>query len=138
LRTTLEELRDGARREGAPVTVAADGDLNVMVRPLAIKRCIGNLIANAQRYGNKVAVNSLREGRFVTIHIDDDGPGIAPEHREEVFRPFLRLDEARNQDQGGSGLGLAIARDIARAHGGEITLAASALGGLRATIRIPV
>ena len=138
LRATLEELRDGARREGAPVTVAADGDLNVMVRPLAIKRCIGNLIANAQRYGKKVAVNSLREGRFVIIHIDDDGPGIAPEHREEVFRPFLRLDEARNQDQGGSGLGLAIARDIARAHGGEITLGASALGGLRATIRIPV
>ena len=138
LRQTLEELRDGARRDGAPVTVATSGDLNVKLRPLAMKRCIGNLVANAQRYGQCVAVTALREGRFVVINVDDDGPGIAPEHREDVFRPFLRLDEARNQDQGGSGLGLAIARDISRAHGGDITLGVSPLGGLRATIRIPV
>ena len=65
------------------------------------------------------------------------GPGIAPEHREDVFRPFLRLDEARNQDEGGSGLGLAIARDIARSHGGDIVLGTSPLGGLRASLRIP-
>ena len=80
----------------------------------------------------------MRDARFVTIHVDDDGPGIPPEHREDVFRPFLRLDEARNQDEGGSGLGLAIARDIARAHGGDVTLATSPLGGLRASVRIPV
>jgi two-component system osmolarity sensor histidine kinase EnvZ len=70
--------------------------------------------------------------------VDDDGPGIAPEHREDVFRPFHRLDEARNQDESGAGLGLAIARDIARSHGGDIALGASPMGGLRASVRIPV
>src|SRR5271169_2781529 len=138
LRSTLEELRAGAVRHGAHLSIEAKGDLNVKVRPLAMKRCVGNLVANAQRYGDNVIVAAGREQRFVTIHVDDDGPGIAPEHRENVFRPFLRLDEARNQDEGGSGLGLAIARDIARAHGGDILLSTSPIGGLRASIRIPV
>jgi two-component system osmolarity sensor histidine kinase EnvZ len=70
--------------------------------------------------------------------VDDDGPGIPPAKREDVFRPFLRLDEARNQDHAGAGLGLAIARDIARSHGGNITLEDSPLGGLRASVRVPV
>jgi two-component system osmolarity sensor histidine kinase EnvZ len=138
LRTLLEELRTGSERHGAPVSLEARGDLNLKIRPLAMKRCIGNLIANAQRHGDNVLVQAARENRFVLIHVDDDGPGIAPEHREDVFRPFLRLDEARNQDEGGSGLGLAIARDIARSHGGDITLSGSPLGGLRATVRIPI
>ena len=73
-----------------------------------------------------------------TIHVDDDGPGIPAEQREDVFRPFVRLDEARNQDEGGTGLGLAIARDIARSHGGDIFLGDSPLGGLRASVRVPV
>jgi two-component system osmolarity sensor histidine kinase EnvZ len=70
--------------------------------------------------------------------VDDDGPGIPPDMREEVFKPFLRLDHARNQDQGGTGLGLAIARDIARSHGGDIVLGESPLGGLRAIVKVPV
>jgi two-component system, OmpR family, osmolarity sensor histidine kinase EnvZ len=70
--------------------------------------------------------------------IDDNGPGIPPLLREEVFKPFLRLDDARNQDEGGTGLGLAIARDIARSHGGDIVLSESPLGGLRAIVRVPV
>jgi two-component system osmolarity sensor histidine kinase EnvZ len=74
----------------------------------------------------------------LTLTVDDDGPGIPPEMREEVFKPFLRLDDARNQDEGGTGLGLAIARDIARAHGGDILLGESPQGGLRATVRVPV
>jgi two-component system, OmpR family, osmolarity sensor histidine kinase EnvZ len=137
LRDLLDELRCDAERHGARVGVDAKGDLHVKVRPVALKRCLGNLLANAQRYGGTIAVRAAREQRFVTIHVDDDGPGIAPEHREDVFRPFYRLDEARNQDEGGSGLGLAIARDIARSHGGDIVLAASPLGGLRASVRIP-
>ncbi len=137
LRTMLEELRLDAERHGAPVTVDAKGDLNVRIRPSAIKRCISNLVANAQRYGGKVVISAAREQRFVNIHIDDDGPGIASEHREDVFRPFLRLDGAE-RDEGGSGLGLAIARDIARAHGGDVVLATSPFGGLRAIVRIPV
>ncbi len=69
---------------------------------------------------------------------DDDGPGIPDDQREEVFKPFLRLDEARNQDEGGTGLGLSIARDIARNHGGDINLHTSPQGGLRAVVRLPV
>jgi len=138
LRTMLEEMRADAERHGVPVSVEAKGDLNVKVRASAIKRCIGNLVANAQRYGGRVVISAAREQRFVNIHIDDDGPGIASEHREDVFRPFLRLDAERGADEGGSGLGLAIARDIARAHGGDVVLATSPLGGLRASVRIPV
>jgi two-component system osmolarity sensor histidine kinase EnvZ len=138
LRGLLEEIRLGSERHGAPVVVEAKGDLNIKIRPLAIKRCIGNLVANAQRHGENVWVQAARENRFAIIHVDDDGPGIALEYREDVFRPFMRLDEARNQDEGGSGLGLAIARDIARSHGGDISLGTSPLGGLRATVRIPI
>jgi two-component system osmolarity sensor histidine kinase EnvZ len=138
LRGILDGLRADAERHGARVEVDAKGDLNVRVRPLAIKRCLGNLVANAERHAQTIALKAAREQRFVNIFVDDDGPGIAPEHRDDVFRPFHRLDEARNQDEGGSGLGLAIARDVARSHGGEITLSNSPLGGLRACVRLPI
>jgi two-component system osmolarity sensor histidine kinase EnvZ len=138
LRTILEELKGDAERHGAEVSVEASGELVVKVRPGAMKRCLANLVANAQRHGDRIALQASREQRFIAIHVDDDGPGIAPELREEVFRPFYRLDDARNQDEGGAGLGLAIARDIARSHGGDITLNKSAMGGLRATVRLPV
>jgi two-component system, OmpR family, osmolarity sensor histidine kinase EnvZ len=72
------------------------------------------------------------------IYVDDNGPGIPPEKRDDAFRPFVRLDEARNMDDTGSGLGLAIALDIAHAHGGDVELSDSPLGGLRVGIRIPV
>jgi two-component system osmolarity sensor histidine kinase EnvZ len=134
----LEELRLDAERHGATVVLALKGNLRVTVRPMAIKRCLGNLVGNAQRYGRRVEISAAREGRFVVVHVDDDGPGIPPDAREEVFRPFFRLDEARNQDQSGSGLGLSIARDIARSHGGDVHLGDGALGGLRASLRIPV
>jgi two-component system, OmpR family, osmolarity sensor histidine kinase EnvZ len=138
LRGILDELKGDAERHGACVSVEASGALVVKVKPGAMKRCLGNLVANAQRHGHTIGLQASREQRFIAIHIDDDGPGIAPEHREEVFRPFYRLDDARNQDEGGAGLGLAIARDIARSHGGDITLGKSAMGGLRASVRLPV
>jgi two-component system, OmpR family, osmolarity sensor histidine kinase EnvZ len=134
----LEDLRADSERHGAELGVETRGDLDIRVRPVAIKRCVSNLVANAQRHAERVRVSAIREAQFVSIVVDDDGSGIAPAHREDVFRPFYRLDEARNQDEGGAGLGLAIARDIARSHGGEITLSDSPLGGLRAAIRIPV
>jgi two-component system osmolarity sensor histidine kinase EnvZ len=138
LRGILDGLRADAERHGARVEVEANGDLSLRVRPLAIRRCLGNLVANAARHADTIALKAAREQRFITICVDDDGPGIAPEHREDVFRPFHRLDEARNQDEGGSGLGLAIARDVARSHGGEVTLSTSPLGGLRACVRLPI
>ena len=79
-----------------------------------------------------------RNGRFAEIRVDDDGPGIPEARREEAFRPFHRLDEGRNLQTGGVGLGLAIARDVARAHGGELALEDSPMGGLRAVVRLPV
>ena len=138
LRGILEDIRIDAARHGAHMTLETSGNLNVKLRPLAFKRCIANLVANAHRHGQNLGLKAIREQRFVTINVDDDGPGIAPEHRDDVFRPFHRLDEARNQDQSGAGLGLAIARDIARSHGGDITLGASPMGGLRASVRVPV
>ena len=78
-----------------------------------------------------------RAGGGVEIAVEDDGPGIPESQREEAFRPFSRLDDARNQNTKGVGLGLAIARDVARSHGGDITLDASDLGGLKAVIRLP-
>ena len=133
----LEDLRAGAQRHGAAVRLETRGNLVVRVRPMAMKRCVGNLVANAQRHADHVRITAKREQRFVSIIVDDDGAGIPASHREDVFRPFYRLDEARNQDESGSGLGLPIARDIARSHGGDIMLSDSPLGGLRATVRIP-
>lgn len=134
----LEDLRLDAGRAGVETTVVLKGDPLVTVRPDAFKRCIVNLIGNAMCYGTHVFIEAVRDERFLTIHVDDDGPGIPPGKREEVFKPFFRLDAARNQDEGGTGLGLAIARDIARAHGGDITLSGAKAGGLRATVRVPV
>jgi len=137
LKEILDDLRSDAERHDRRIGVETKGDLTMKARPFALKRCLGNLVANALRHGDAVIVRAAREQRFVTVHVDDDGPGIPLESREDVFRPFMRLDEARNQDEGGSGLGLAIARDIARSHGGDIALSTSPLGGLRATLRIP-
>jgi two-component system osmolarity sensor histidine kinase EnvZ len=134
----LQELKRDAERHGHATAIEVKGEPNVTVRPDAFKRCIANLVSNAQRFGDKIALEAQRDQRFLTIHVDDDGPGIPADKREDVFRPFFRLDEARNQDEGGTGLGLAIARDIARAHGGDILLGDSPLGGLRATVRVPV
>ena len=138
MRQLLEALRNEAERHGANVKIGYTGDPFVMVRPAAFKRCLANLVGNAFAHAENVKIDAQRDQRFLTIHIDDDGPGIPPERREDVFRPFFRLDAARNQDEGGTGLGLAIALDIARSHGGDITLADSPLGGLRATVRVPV
>jgi two-component system osmolarity sensor histidine kinase EnvZ len=134
----LEELRSDAERNGHKATVTFHGLPIVTVKPAAFKRCLGNLVSNAARHANDIAITGHRDHRYLTVTVDDDGPGIPAAMREEVFKPFLRLDDARNQDEGGTGLGLAIARDIARSHGGDITLTESPMGGLRAVVRVPV
>lgn len=110
----------------------------VTVKRNALRRCVVNLIENALKYGTRVDVALTRLPRAIEIAVDDDGPGIPENEYEAAFRPFFRLDEARNLQSGGVGLGLAIARDIARAHGGDVRLDRSALGGLRAVVRVPV
>jgi len=134
----LEELKTDTERNGHKSSVIFHGHPIVTVRPAAFKRCLGNLVSNAARHAPSISITGHRDHRWLTVTVDDDGPGIAPHLREEVFKPFLRLDDARNQDEGGTGLGLAIARDIARSHGGDIMLSDSPLGGLRATVRVPV
>jgi two-component system osmolarity sensor histidine kinase EnvZ len=134
----LDELKADAERNGHRTTVAFHGQPVVTVRPAAFKRCISNLVSNAARHANAISITGHRDHRWFTVTVDDDGPGIPSAMREEVFKPFLRLDHARNQDEGGTGLGLAIARDIARSHGGDIMLSDSPMGGLRATVRVPV
>jgi len=134
----LEELKSDAERQGHKTKTTFYGHPIVTVRPAAFRRCLGNLVSNAARFAKGISITGHRDHRWLTVTVDYDGPGIPSDMREEVFRPFLRLDDARNQDEGGTGLGLAIARDIARWHGGDIMLGDSPMGGLRATARIPV
>ncbi len=138
IRALMEELKSDAERQGHQTELTVVGDPLVVIRPDAFRRLMTNLVSNAARFGDRIAIRATHDARYLIVMVDDDGPGIAPEQREDVFRPFFRLDEARNVDSGGTGLGLAIARDIARAHGGDIILSDSALGGLRATVRLPV
>lgn len=134
----IEDTVAGWRRNGAVIDLHIEGALSAWVKPDSIKRVVNNLIANAQRYGSHIWVRAGKRSDAIEITVDDDGPGIPETHREEVFRPFYRLDESRNPDTGGTGLGLAIARDLVRGHGGDISLGDSPHGGLRARIRLPV
>jgi two-component system osmolarity sensor histidine kinase EnvZ len=138
-----ELARDAAEaaervRGAGRVTVDAPQPMTLSLRRLAMRRCLANLIDNALKHGRNVVVRLVRDERFAQIFVDDDGPGIPEARREEAFRPFHRLDEGRNLQAGGVGLGLAIARDIARAHGGDLFLGKSPEGGLRAVVRLPV
>ena len=133
----IADVIEGSRRVGHLVEARFEGDPIVSLRPNEFKRCIGNLVANACRHGNTIVVTATNLDGWLTVTVDDDGPGIPEDQFEMVFRPFYRLDEARNLDESGTGLGLPIARDIARAHGGDVTLSTSPQGGLRATIAIP-
>lgn len=110
----------------------------VMVRPSDFSRLVTNLTSNAAKYGNNVKLSALHYSKKLIIHIDDDGIGIPANMRQQVFKPFVKLNQARNQDEAGTGLGLSIALDIARSHGGTLVLNDSPLGGLRATIKIPL
>jgi two-component system osmolarity sensor histidine kinase EnvZ len=133
----LAEIAAKAASDGCAVTARFEGEPQVTVKPSAFRRVIVNLVGNACRHAGAVEVAGRHADGWITVTVDDDGPGVPAEMREEVFKPFVRLDEARNQDQAGTGLGLAIARDIVRGHGGDIGLEQSPLGGLRARVRIP-
>ncbi|MEX0810481.1 MAG: ATP-binding protein [Dongiaceae bacterium] len=134
----LREAIGNAERAGASIEATVPDGLVTWVRPDAFRRCVSNLLSNARLHGGKVAVTARRFKERVEIAIDDDGPGIPPEHREAVFRPFYRLDSSRNPETGGVGLGLTIARDVMRSHGGDLVLEKAPLGGLRALIRLPL
>jgi two-component system osmolarity sensor histidine kinase EnvZ len=140
LRELLEEVHAEAQLLGATVELKLRrrGELVLPLKRQAFKRAITNLVTNAVRFGDRVIIRAATEREWLRVEVDDDGPGIPPAERDNVFRPFYRLDHARNQDTGNTGLGLAIARDIARSHGGDIALGTSSLGGLRAIITVPL
>jgi two-component system osmolarity sensor histidine kinase EnvZ len=122
---------------GKTFSYQLNGINQLSVRPTAFSRLLGNLAANAHRYATTLAVEIRKAPKSITFIFDDDGPGIPEHSREDVFKPFHRLDEARNLDASGTGLGLSIVRDIARSHGGDVTLDDSPQGGLRVIVKIP-
>jgi two-component system osmolarity sensor histidine kinase EnvZ len=126
-----------AMRGAGRASIDAPEGLVAKVKPNAFRRLMTNLISNAGRFGKRIAVAARSDGQHLVVTVDDDGPGIPEAEREDVFRPFVRLDAARNQDATGTGLGLSIARDVARGHGGDIVLDRSPLGGLKATVTVP-
>ena len=131
LSSMLEDVAIRARRAGATIELTTPGSLTLMLRPDALRRALTNLVDNARRHARRIAVSTMSQERSVHVLVDDDGPGIELSRRESVFRPF-------ESGGGGTGLGLTIARDIVRAHGGEIILEQSPMGGLRARVRLPI
>jgi two-component system osmolarity sensor histidine kinase EnvZ len=133
----LDDIVAAARRDGTVLSITEAPEFVIPVRPNALRRCIGNLISNARRYGNHVWLSGITVADGIDIIIDDDGPGIPEADRDRVFRAFVRLDVSRNPVTGGVGLGLTIARDVARSHGGDVKLETSPQGGLRARVHLP-
>ncbi len=132
----LQSVCDDASA-GDRLTTTYAGDPVVKVRPQALRRLLDNLVGNGLRYAGTVTVAATNAAGYLKIVVDDDGPGIPFDERDAVFKPFYRLDHARNIEDSGTGLGLPIARDIARSHGGDIELMDSPEGGLRAVVTIP-
>ncbi|GAB5446541.1 MAG: ATP-binding protein [Gymnodinialimonas sp.] len=131
---------ENARRSGGDITLHLPEAVEpVMMRPMAVQRAVTNLVSNALRYGGTTAVSVTVQDRTLRITVEDAGPGIPADRREDALRPFIRLDTARNQNQGsGVGLGLAITQDIIRRHGGSLNLSDSVtLGGLRVDLTLP-
>jgi two-component system, OmpR family, osmolarity sensor histidine kinase EnvZ len=135
---TVESVERDRPDSDAVISVGTLPQDKVMLKANAFRRLLSNLIGNAARYGTRVAVSGEIKDDRLWLYVDDNGPGIPAEEREHAFRPFVRLDNARNLDETGTGLGLAIALDIAHAHGGDIFLDDSPMGGLRAAVKLPI
>lgn len=132
----LETLRLELKEMDADVVIEGRTHGPLSAKPLALKRCLTNLLNNAIKYGTRARV-LVSDGSDVVIRIQDEGPGIPAEALDQVFEPFFRIEASRNRDTGGAGLGLSIARDIAQAHGGSIVLKNLERGGLEVTLTLP-
>ena len=130
------ELQRQHAELGGEVNIVGEAESTYPARPLALKRCLGNLVQNAIRHGVRATIR-IEDGKQLVLRVLDEGPGIPEDMLEKVFEPFFRLEASRNRDTGGTGLGLSIARDIAQAHGGTLTLRNRAEGGLAATLTLP-
>lgn len=138
LEELLREICQAVEKEGVDISFEAEGDLSLLGRPMAFKRCMNNLVSNARKYGTVISVRASRDESHIYITVDDNGPGIPADKREDVFKPFYRVDESRNPRTGGVGLGLPIAKDIILSHGGRIALDDAPQGGLRVEVTLPV
>ena len=132
----VHSMVEDAEERGESVAVSGSAS-PIKLQPLAIRRCVGNLIENALRYGGNASIVLGETESAVVITIQDSGPGIPDDQLESVFAPFYRLDTSRNRNHGGVGLGLSIARDMARKQGGDIALKNAQGGGLIATLSLP-
>lgn len=138
-RTVLDETADARPEEAESITYEGPEHLTVTARPVALKRALANLVGNAVAYGGSARlILSPPASGAVRIAIEDDGPGVPPHELEAVFQPFRRLEASRNRETGGTGLGLPIARNIFRAHGGDVVLRNRPQGGLAALATLPV
>ena len=137
--TSLEPYLKGIIEKYTPAPrLSISGDPVAVIKPVALERAIANLISNAQKFGDKCRVSAEAMDYNVLIRVDDDGPGISDDNYVEALKPFSRLDPARNQNTEGVGLGLSITRDIIQSHGGSLRLSRSDMGGLCATISLPL
>lgn len=137
LAALISEIAEETARSGREIDTDIDPGLMVAARRTALKRAVTNLVSNSVKHAGRIRIGARRTPGRLDIIVDDDGPGIPPDRRDEAFKPFTRLDEARTLNTGGVGLGLALVRDVARSHGGEAILDDSPLGGLRAVLRLP-
>lgn len=138
MKAVLERIVSNAHRQGYKIETNFTSEPQLRVRPMAIERALANIVSNACKYAKHVWVTLQLQPEAVEILVEDDGPGIPQEQREEVFKPFYRLEKSRNPKTGGTGLGLSIAQDIVHGHGGEIFLDESRYGGLKVAVRLPV
>ena len=134
----LGNIAAQARRKGGAIDLHVEGDIFAPVKINALKRALTNLVDNAVRHADNISIRLGRRGEMAEFMIDDDGPGIPEDKREEVFKPFFRLDSSRNPQTGGVGLGMTIARDAIRSHGGDVVLEDAPGGGLRAKVSLPL
>lgn len=138
MKSIIERIIANARRQGYDVQETLPEKLHMRLRPIAMERALANIVTNACKYAKHVWLTAHEQNDAIEITVDDDGPGIEPELRDDVFKPFFRVEKSRNKKTGGIGLGLSIAQDIVHSHGGEIFLEDSNRGGLRVVVRLPV
>ncbi len=138
-RTLLHRVCDDIGDSGFEVSLSLDGvAIPYNCRPVALRRALNNLVENAAKYGLEAHVSLIEQPGAILIRIDDNGPGIPEDRREDVFKPFFRLESSRNRETGGTGLGMTVARTIIRAHGGDIKLSNREQGGLRMEVSLPL
>ncbi len=134
----LDKIVSAAKRQNFRIRHDIEGDIHINLRPMAVERCLMNIISNAGKYGEQIWVKAVIVNEELSITIEDDGPGIPKDQYEDVFRPFYRVDESRNTQTGGVGLGLPIAMDVVHSHGGKVCLEKSTYGGLKVCICLPL